>query len=36
MEPVFNDSIFENQESKALMDGQVTKHLLSLKNDHCK
>jgi RecA-family ATPase len=33
MEPVFNDSIFENQESKGLNTDQVTKHLLSLKND---
>lgn len=33
MEPVFNDSIFENQEGKGLTTEQVTKHLLSLKND---
>lgn len=32
MDPVFNDSIFENQEGKGLTTAQVTKHLLSLKN----
>jgi len=33
MEPVFNDSIFENQDGQGLNTEQVTKHLLSLKND---